>query len=67
MRKRVRLKTQDGQKIFVQLHHWGGGIDRHFRRWTREHDGWRCLESGQVAHPASLFDAFKRATPRWKD
>jgi hypothetical protein len=67
MRKLVRLKTQDGKRIFVHLDNWGGGIDRNYRRWTREHDGWRCVDTGQMAHPAGLFDGLRKSTPRWKD
>jgi len=66
MRKLVRLKTQEGERIFVHLDNWGGGIDRLFRRWTREHDGWRCVDTGQIARRASLFEGFRRSTPRWK-
>lgn len=67
MRKLVRLKTNDGKRIFIHLDSWGGGIDRLYRRWTREHDGWRCADTGQMAHRAGLFDGFKRATPLWKE
>jgi hypothetical protein len=67
MRKRLRLKTQDGTKVFVHLDNWGVGIDRMFRRWTREPDGWLCVDTGQIARRAGLFDGLKKTQPRWKD
>ncbi len=49
MRKYIMLRTRDGRRISVALDHWGGGIDRYHRRWTREADGWHCADTRDVA------------------
>jgi hypothetical protein len=55
MRKSITLRTGDGKRIHLRLDNWGGGTDRLFRRWTREPDGWHCIDTGEIAQPASLF------------
>lgn len=55
MKKFITLRTDEGQRVFVSLDGWGAGMDRKHRRWTREPDCWRCLESGEFAHRAGLL------------
>jgi hypothetical protein len=65
MRRLVALKTESGQRVYIHLDNWGGGVDRLFRRWMREHDGWRCLETGEMAHRTGLiFGRLSRLNPR---
>ena len=55
MRRLMALKTEKGSRVVIHLDNWGGGVDRHFRRWTREYDGWRCVETGEGARKTSLL------------
>jgi hypothetical protein len=59
MKKFINLRTDEGARVFVSLDGWGAGIDRAHRRWTRESDGWRCVDSGEFVHKAGLL--FRRA------
>lgn len=63
MRKRITLRTDNGRRIAVTLDNWGGGVDRMFRRWTREYDGWRCVESGEFGRATGLFAAIFSSEP----
>jgi len=71
MRRKIALRTDSGRRISISLDNWGGGVDRLFRRWTREYDGWRCVESGEFARQVGLFaslftaDAPKRRPAGW--
>ena len=51
----MALKTDKGNRVVIHLDNWGGGTDRQFRRWIREHDGWRCLETGEGGRKTSLL------------
>ena len=56
MKKFITLRTDEGEKVRVNLDSWGGGVDRRFRRWMREPDHWLCVETGAVArHTGLLF------------
>ncbi len=55
MRKFITLRTDQGNRVFVSLDGWAAGMDRMHRRWTREADGWRCVDSGEFAHKAGLL------------
>jgi hypothetical protein len=67
MRKLITLRTGDGKRIYVHLDNWGGGNDKFYRRWTREPDGWHCIDTGEIAHRTSLLGrAVKSATMNWR-
>ena len=55
MRKVMAVKTDRGKRVVIHLDNWGGGVDRQFRRWVREHDGWRCLETGELGRKTNLL------------
>jgi hypothetical protein len=55
MKKFITLRTDEGNRVFVSLDGWGLGIDRTHRRWTRETDGWRCVDSGEFARKSGLL------------
>lgn len=52
MRKSITLQTSDGKQLALRLDHWGGGIDKLYRRWSREPDGWHCTDTGEIAQLA---------------
>ena len=58
MKKFITLRTDEGNRVFVSLDGWGAGIDRMHRRWTRETNGWRCIDTGEFASQSGLL--FKR-------
>ena len=58
MRRLITLKTETGKRVYVRLDNFGAGIDRFFRRWSREPDGWRCVDTGELAQMSGLI--FKR-------
>jgi len=68
MKKAIMLKTASGQTVKVMLDNWGGGIDRHHRRWTLQPEGWLCVDNGEMAQgletfrsrPMKLWDAVRR-------
>jgi hypothetical protein len=69
MKRLITLKTDAGPRVYVHLDNWGAGIDRLHRRWTRESDGWRCVDTGEVAHPAGFIFGRMRKTStalRWR-
>jgi len=48
--KKVLIVTDDnGSEVHMTLENWGSGVDRLFRRWVREGEVWRCLETGRSA------------------
>jgi hypothetical protein len=55
MMKFITLRTDGGNRVFVALDGWGIGMDRMHRRWTREPDGWCCVDSGEFAHKSGLL------------
>jgi hypothetical protein len=55
MRKFITLRTNDGRRVYVSLDSWGGGTDRFHRRWTRDYDGWRCVDNGEIARQSGLL------------
>jgi len=34
-----------------------------FRRWTRDYDGWRCVETGEFGRPTGLFASLFTTEP----
>jgi hypothetical protein len=58
MRRKIALRTNSGRRIAISLDNWGGGVDRLFRRWTREYDGWRCVETGEFGRQIGLLASF---------
>ena len=54
MRRVVKLRTDDGEKIDLILDNWACGVDRLYRRWVREPDGWHCLETQKRANRRRL-------------
>lgn len=64
--KRITLMTMGGRRLTVALDHWGAGVDAGFRRWLREPDGWRCLETGEVAYEMSLWSRMFSSASRTK-
>ena len=57
MKKYITLRTDRGDRVYLTLDGWGAGMDKLHRRWTRDPDGWRCLDSGDVAHSTGLLFA----------
>lgn len=55
MRKVIQLKTASGETVKVILDSWGGGMDRHHRRWTLQPEGWHCVDSGEIAQSLETF------------
>jgi len=55
MKKFITLRTDNGNRVFISLDGWGAGMDRAHRRWTREADGWRCIDSGEYAHKSGFL------------
>jgi hypothetical protein len=55
MRRLITLKTETGRRVYVHLDNFGAGVDRLYRRWNRERDGWRCVDTGEVAQLSGLF------------
>jgi hypothetical protein len=55
MKKFITLRTDEGNRVLVSLDGWGAGVDRMHRRWTREPEGWRCIDTGEVAHKSGLL------------
>jgi hypothetical protein len=55
MKKFITLRTDNGQKVRVNLDSWGGGVDRLYRRWMREPDRWHCVDTGEAAHHTGLL------------
>ncbi len=51
----MAVRTDRGNRVVIHLDNWGGGTDRQFRRWIREPDGWRCLETGEMGRKTSLL------------
>jgi len=49
--------------VAVSMDNWGSGTDRLFRRWIREGEGWRCVETGLIARPTKRFaNIFRKPT-----
>jgi hypothetical protein len=55
MKKYITLRTDKGDRVFLTLDGWGAGVDKLHRRWTRDPDGWRCLDNGDIAHKTGLL------------
>jgi hypothetical protein len=49
MRRTVKLRTNEGNKVSIVLEHWGSGMDRTMRRWTLADACWHCMDSGEIA------------------
>ena len=67
MRRTIHLTTAQGKRVDLHLHNWGGGTDRMFRNWTKEPDGWHCVDTGEIGQPSRgfLFSRLSRlATPQ---
>lgn len=69
MRRLITLRTDGGKRFYVRLDNLGSGIDRLYRRWSREPDGWHCVDTGEIAQVSGLI--FKRrpksASERWRN
>lgn len=63
MRRLITLRTETGKRVFVHLDNVGSGIDKLYRRWTREGNGWRCVDSGEFAQLSGLIFRRVRKTP----
>jgi len=55
MKKVIQLKTASGETVKVMLDNWGGGMDRLHRRWTLQHEGWHCVDNGDIAQSLETF------------
>ena len=55
MRRLITLKTETGRRVYVHLDNSGAGVDRLYRRWSRERDGWRCIDTGEMAQLSGLI------------
>ena len=51
MKKSIHLIDDSGSGVVAILDNWGSARDERFRRWVREPDGWRCIETGKFARP----------------
>jgi hypothetical protein len=65
MKKLMTLKTEGDERVLIHLDNWGVGTDRLYRRWTLEHDGWHCLETGEVGWRSGfMFGGISRLMPK---
>ena len=64
MKKILSLVDETGKVIAVSMDNWGSGTDKSFRRWVREAEGWRCVETGLLARPAKRFATLFRKSAR---
>ena len=55
MKRLISLRTEHGESVLVYLDNWGCGIDKSYRRWVREQDGWVCVETGEMACRVNLL------------
>ena len=46
----MTLRTEKGGLVTVRLDNWGDGVDELHRRWTLRTEGWKCIETGELAH-----------------
>jgi hypothetical protein len=49
MRRTLKLRTNEGNKVSIVLQHWGSGMDGTMRRWTLEDGYWHCMDSTEIA------------------
>jgi hypothetical protein len=54
MKRTVKLRTNEGNKVRIVLENWGSGLDQSMRRWTLEDGFWQCLDSGELAEESGL-------------
>ena len=54
MKRTVKVRTSQGDKVRIVLDNWGSGLDHIFRRWTLRDGCWECLDSGEIAQEAGL-------------
>ena len=54
MRRTVKLRTVEGNKVRIVLENWGSGLDQSMRRWILEDGFWQCLDSGELAEESGL-------------
>jgi hypothetical protein len=67
MKRSITLMTEVGDNIRLSLENWGSGVDQQFHRWVLEdlHDSkWRCIETGKLARPSTLFSSSARMLSR---
>ncbi len=65
MKKVVSLVDESGTEVLMSLDNWGSGIDRIFRRWVREGEAWRCIETGRTARQNRGFGSiFRKSVSR---
>jgi hypothetical protein len=60
MKKVVSLLDDNGTEVMMSLDNWGSGVDRLFRRWVREGEAWRCIETGRTARQQRRFSSIFR-------
>ncbi|HVN90428.1 MAG TPA: hypothetical protein VMT61_11495 [Candidatus Binataceae bacterium] len=58
MQRVTVLQTESGAKVTVRLDNWGNGVDKAYRRWVRDQDGWHCLETRETAHEPQAGSGF---------
>jgi len=58
MQKVTVLHTESGAKVTVRLDNWGNGVDKAYRRWVRDQDGWHCLETSETAREPTAQPGF---------
>ena len=49
MKRTVKLRTSEGNKVRIVLENWGSGMDQIMRRWTLGDGYWQCMDSGEIA------------------
>jgi hypothetical protein len=57
MKWHIILQDNNGKRIRVVLDNWGAAHDRFYRRWSQDHNEWRCEETGEIAHRAGFLPA----------
>jgi hypothetical protein len=69
MKRSMTLTTELGDNVRLSLENWGSGVDQQFHRWVLEDlhgSKWRCIETGKLAHPSTLFSLSARMLGRRK-
>jgi hypothetical protein len=60
MKKVISLFDDNGTEVLMSLDNWGSGVDRLFRRWVRDGEAWRCIETGRTARQKRRFGSIFR-------
>jgi hypothetical protein len=48
MRRTLKLRTNEGNKVSIALEHRGSGMDGTMRRWILEDGYWHCMDSAEI-------------------